>query len=370
MHRSVKYGVSAAVLAGLVGGITAFATASSGTPVTVVVDGAAKKVVTDSSTVKGALKSAGYVAGAHDLVAPSLTSHVKDHSTIVLNRGRQLHLMVDGQPRTVWTTARTVAAAMAQLGYPTSDFVSVSRSRRLPLGATDLTLRTSKHVVVIHDRTKQQVVSTAPDVAEVLTSMNLPMGAHDLVSPSRTSPLTDGMTIRVQRVVTKRVTSHRSISYSVVKSSDPSKYQGDVTVTTQGHEGQQDIVYEVVYVDGKQTGKKQISTTTVRQPVTEREKVGTKKHPVVHSSAAPKLSNNGLNWDGVASCESGGNWHINTGNGFYGGLQFDSGTWLAYGGGAYAPRADLASREQQIAVATRLYNARGSSPWPVCGANL
>ena len=76
MHRSVKYGVSAAVVAGLVGGITAFATASSGTPVTVVVDGAAKKVVTDSSTVKGALKTAGYTAGAHDLVAPSLTSHV------------------------------------------------------------------------------------------------------------------------------------------------------------------------------------------------------------------------------------------------------------------------------------------------------
>ena len=70
------------------------------------------------------------------------------------------------------------------------------------------------------------------------------------------------------------------------------------------------------------------------------------------------------------SCESGGNWHINTGNGFYGGLQFDSGTWLANGGGAYAPRADLATREQQIAVANRLYAARGSSPWPVCGSNL
>ena len=153
MHRSVKYGVSAAVLAGLVGGITAFATASSGTPVTVVVDGAAKKVVTDSSTVKGALKSAGYVAGAHDLVAPSLTSHVKDHTTIVLNRGAAAapdgrrpaahgldHGAAPSPPRwPSWATRR-------------SDFVSVSRSRRLPLGATDLTLRTSKHLVVIHDR--------------------------------------------------------------------------------------------------------------------------------------------------------------------------------------------------------------------------
>ncbi|HET8583731.1 MAG TPA: transglycosylase family protein, partial [Jatrophihabitans sp.] len=84
----------------------------------------------------------------------------------------------------------------------------------------------------------------------------------------------------------------------------------------------------------------------------------------------PVSSGGGLNWDAVAQCESGGNWHINTGNGFYGGLQFDYGTWLAYGGGAYAPRADLASEAEQITVATRLYDARGSSPWPVCGANL
>jgi hypothetical protein len=78
----------------------------------------------------------------------------------------------------------------------------------------------------------------------------------------------------------------------------------------------------------------------------------------------------GLNWDAVANCESGGNWHINTGNGFYGGLQFTESTWLAEGGGAYASRADLASREQQIAVATRLYNQSGSGSWPVCGQYL
>ncbi|MEP6799116.1 MAG: transglycosylase family protein, partial [Lapillicoccus sp.] len=58
-------------------------------------------------------------------------------------------------------------------------------------------------------------------------------------------------------------------------------------------------------------------------------------------------------WDTVAACESGGNWAINTGNGFYGGLQFTTSTWLGYGGGAYAPRADLASREAQIAIAQK-----------------
>jgi hypothetical protein len=72
----------------------------------------------------------------------------------------------------------------------------------------------------------------------------------------------------------------------------------------------------------------------------------------------------------VAECESGGNWSIDTGNGYYGGLQFSASTWLASGGGTYAPRADLASREQQIAVAERVLAAQGAGAWPVCGRNL
>lgn len=75
-------------------------------------------------------------------------------------------------------------------------------------------------------------------------------------------------------------------------------------------------------------------------------------------------------WDRLAACESGGNWSINTGNGFYGGLQFTSGTWLGNGGGAYAPRADLATRDQQIAIASKVQAARGWSPWPACAAKL
>ena len=76
------------------------------------------------------------------------------------------------------------------------------------------------------------------------------------------------------------------------------------------------------------------------------------------------------NWSGVAQCESGGNWAINTGNGFYGGLQFTNGTWAANGGTGYAPRADLASASQQIAVAERVLQTQGVGAWPVCGARL
>ncbi|MFJ4713701.1 transglycosylase family protein [Streptomyces sp. NPDC088785] len=71
-------------------------------------------------------------------------------------------------------------------------------------------------------------------------------------------------------------------------------------------------------------------------------------------------------WNKVAACESSGNWSINTGNGFYGGLQFTASTWSAYGGRAYAPRADLASKDQQIAVAEKVLAGQGPGAWPVC----
>jgi LysM repeat protein len=85
-------------------------------------------------------------------------------------------------------------------------------------------------------------------------------------------------------------------------------------------------------------------------------------------SAPAPASSGGVNWSAIASCESGGNWSIDTGNGFYGGLQFTQQTWLGYGGGQYAPSANLASESQQIAVAERVVAGQGIGAWPVCGA--
>ena len=75
-------------------------------------------------------------------------------------------------------------------------------------------------------------------------------------------------------------------------------------------------------------------------------------------------------WDQVARCESGGNWAINTGNGFYGGVQFDQNTWASSGGLRYAPRADLATREEQIAIAEVTQARQGWGAWPVCSLRI
>jgi hypothetical protein len=71
-------------------------------------------------------------------------------------------------------------------------------------------------------------------------------------------------------------------------------------------------------------------------------------------------------WDVVAQCESGGNWSVNTGNGYYGGLQFSTSTWQSYGGGAFAATADHATRSQQIAIAEKVLRAQGWNAWPTC----
>jgi hypothetical protein len=75
-------------------------------------------------------------------------------------------------------------------------------------------------------------------------------------------------------------------------------------------------------------------------------------------------------WDQVARCESGGNWGINTGNGYFGGVQFTASTWSSHGGGEFAPSAQLATKDQQIAVAERVLADQGRGAWPVCGGPL
>lgn len=96
-------------------------------------------------------------------------------------------------------------------------------------------------------------------------------------------------------------------------------------------------------------------------------RTGLAAHPPARSTppaaSPPSATAGGTRWDAIAECESGGDWSTNTGNGYFGGLQFSQSTWRAAGGLAYAPRADLATREEQIAVASGL--ALGN--WPVCG---
>ena len=87
-------------------------------------------------------------------------------------------------------------------------------------------------------------------------------------------------------------------------------------------------------------------------------------------TVVPADAATGRTWDRLAQCESSGNWHINTGNGYYGGLQFSQATWAGFGGRRYAPRADLATRYEQMITAERVLDVQGWGAWPACSARL
>jgi uncharacterized protein YabE (DUF348 family) len=273
--RSVRYGFSGAVLAGVIGGIVAWGHVDK--TVTLVVDGKSVHVQTTAATVGDVLRSEGYTAGSHDLVAPSASSAVHDGTTIVFRRGRLLHLTVDGAGEYVWTTEPTVSDALAQLGYSTADFTSVSRSRRLPLTPTDIAVRTPKLVTVRVDGVTQTVTTTASTVGQLLGDMNVAVAGTDKVSVSQTAPVAEGATIVVSRVLHGTMTKTEAIPYSTKSEHDADLADGVTKVVSPGKDGLTQVTYAMVYVDGKVAGQTKIKTMVLQSPTAQVEHVGTKK---------------------------------------------------------------------------------------------
>lgn len=264
MHRAVKLGLYGTVLAGLVGGTIAWAAVDK--TVHVQVDGQAKTVHTVSGTVAGALRDGGLAVGAHDFVAPAADASVHDGSQVVLRRGRQLMLDVDGRRQEVWTTADTVDSALADLGYTTRDYSSVSRSQRLPLTLTDITLRTPKLVAVVHDGRTEAVMTTDATVGQVLADLGVTVGPADRLVPAAGTAVTSGLRITVGRITSKQVTQQQQVPFPTTRQNAPSLPTGQTQVVTPGKDGVLQVTYQIVYLDGKPIGQTTVARTTLSAP--------------------------------------------------------------------------------------------------------
>jgi len=205
----------------------------------------------------------------------------------------------------------------------------------------------------------------------VLSELKVTKDADDRVKPGVTTPVTPGLNIAVLRVTSQSVKETQAIAPAVTRKKDSTLYVGQTKTLKAATAGAKVVTYKVVRVDGKLESKKAVATRVTKAPVNGIVAVGSKARPST-STPAPSAGNTsgaGINlsnaamWDRIAQCESGGNWSINTGNGYYGGLQFATSSWLANGGGDFAPRADLASRAEQITVANRYYAKAGLGPW-------
>ena len=166
---------------------------------------------------------------------------------------------------------------------------------------------------------------------------------------------------------------------------DPELAEGTEEVREEGTPGEKEITYTVKSRNGEEFSRevkdekelKPATPATIARGTKPAEEnsaagkagAGDSAQSGNTGAAAPAVANGGV-WDSIAQCESGGDWSINTGNGYSGGLQFDPGTWAAHGGTQYAPDASQATREQQIAVAEKIQASQGWGAWPACTSKL
>jgi uncharacterized protein YabE (DUF348 family) len=362
VRRSLQLSLFALVLLGLVGGTLAFFLAQKA--VTITVDGQSRSVGTYADTVGELLEDEGLEPAAHDVVLPAPGQSVDDGDTVVLNRARPLELTVDGVSRQVYVTALSVDEALQQLGYRADGLVlSASRSERLPLDGMALTITTPKNVTLVADGQERVVTTTAATAGDLLAEQGIALSETDRTSLYLNQALLDQMRLQVFRVTVGEVQETSAIAHERVETPDANAFEGDETVTQPGADGEQVATVRVTTVDGVESQRETVSTQVTREPVDELVTVGTKARP------APPAVASGSVWDQLAQCEAGGNWAINTGNGYYGGLQFLPGTWRAYGG-AGMPHEN--SREQQIAIGQKVVDANGGTfrAWPGCRAKL
>ena len=353
--------VLAAVGVVAIGGTTA-GYAALDHDITLTVDGRTQHIDTRASTVADVLEAQHITVGPHDIVAPGLDEKVDDGSAIDVRFSKPLALDVDGKDHTYWVTSTTVNEALGEIGrtYRAAD-LSTSRSATIGREGLELEITTPKTITVTLGGADPKVRTvTAGTVGEALDKLGVEVEGRDEVKPGAAQPLRDGDHVVFTDYSTK--TQHvdgQAIDAPVVEHEDASLPQGTRNVTTPGKDGKRDVTYRLTYRNGELISKDVVSQTVVVQPRAEQVTVGTKA-PVANYASGSSV------WDRIAECESGGNWSANTGNGYYGGLQFSLGTWQAYGGSGLPSNA---SREQQIAIATKVRDASGGyGAWPVCGA--
>lgn len=338
LQRTIGLSIAASALAVGVG-LSGIFVANAST-VEIDVDGDIKTVSSVTKNVSEALSVAGVEVEGDDLVTPALDTPLSDvGDAIVVRKLKEVSVEEGDRSFPVLTHAVTVGDLVQELDVPLdeSDRVSVPLDSIVEDGSV-ITIERSKLVNFDPvDGDTRPVVTFARTVGDFLVEQGIELGPDDEVRPGVDDVIVPGMGI----VVSLREKVDKPVEEVVPD--------------------------EVVEQD--------TAPVETEAPVSAQAPVSTHA-PVAVETSVPQTSNpapvvaNGSVWDSLAQCEAGGNWSINTGNGYYGGLQFSAGTWNAYGGQQYAPTADQATREQQIAIAEKVQASQGWGAWPACTASL
>jgi uncharacterized protein YabE (DUF348 family) len=296
---SVRRIAQTAIVTSLVVGAGGFAYVDKS--VTLSVDGKTSAVHVFGSTVADVLANQDIKLGAHDLVAPAVSSPIKDNQKVVVRYGRLLTVTVDGQTKEFWTTSTTVAGALAELCIR-ADSAKLSVSRSQPLGRMGLAMAvtTPKSVTVAVDGKTLTAQTTGATVADVLTELKVTVGAKDRIAPALTTPVgSSGLKVAVARVKQKGVKTNQAIGFGTQRRNDASLFTGDTKTLRAGKLGNRVISHLQTWVNGKLESDKLSGSGVSAGPVSRILAVGTKARPV---AAAPVSSGGGstVNAAGIA----------------------------------------------------------------------
>ncbi len=364
-RTALRGAVLAVLIALLGGGATAVAMDKT---VTVTVDGQDRTLHTFAGDVAAALDAAGLAPAAQDKVEPALPTTIADGDHVIFSRAREVTLVEGPSERHIWTTAATVGEALQSLGIEAAPIqMSAAPDAAIPIEGMRLELQVSRSVSLTDGTgAPAQLTTTAGTVAGLLAEQGIELGPDDVAVPAGDTPLTEGASVQVVRNGVGEVVEIRPIAPPEEIIEDPEMARGKRVVVEPGEPGERTAIMRVYVQNGQEVRREQVRAGTMTPPTPRVVRVGTNDD----IPQAPAVSDGSV-WDRLAQCEATGNWSINTGNGYYGGLQFDAGTWRAYGGTQYADLPHQATREEQIAVATKVRDDRGGyGSWPACARNL
>lgn len=359
-HKSTKTRRVAAgglLVAMVAGGGTA---AAAHKTITVDVDGEIQRISTIFGDDARILEMAGVRVGDGDRVIRQ--GELSDGGKLVYRAAKPVSLNIDGRIVETTTTAATVDELVASLPELKAADSVKAPSKRIPADGIKLDIVTAKGIVLNDSGREGRLQMAAATVADVLAQRGITLGEGESVNPSPETPVTEGMRIDVSRLVEEVLTESVEIPSPENVIEDPEMYDDERVVEVPGTPGTKLVEVKVLSRDGEELSRETMSEREKTAPTVTTVRQGTK-------SRVPEVTN-GAVWDALAQCESGGDWSIDTGNGYSGGLQFHPQTWLAHGGGEYAPTAGQATREQQIAIAEKVRASQGWGAWPACSAQL
>lgn len=351
----------ALVVAFLAGGTSAFVAHDKEVELTV--DGKPRTLHTFADDVGELLAEEGVKPGAHDSVGRSAHQPLADGDEIAFDHGRPLDLTLDSVRRRVWTTERSVEAALKDMGVRTRGAeLSLAPSADIPRSGIELEVRTERTVTFLADGHEKSVRTNAATVLEALAAAGIELDGMDAASAPLDSFPHDGQTVTVMRISGTEKIKEERIAFRTERHADPQLAQGTEVVARAGRTGLRRVTYRLRTVDGVREKPRRIAVEVLRHPRKQIIRVGTRPLP----QSVPGADH--LNWTALAQCESGGRPYAVDASGQHGGLyQFDTGTWQNLGG---TGRPQDAAPQEQTYRAKKLYVSQGASPWPYCGRKL